>query len=71
MNENVKANIAKNIKKLRLKKGVSQESMSLDLGFDVSYMGKVENQKMNVSLDRLIAIANFLEIDLSKLFKIL
>lgn len=45
--------------------------MSLDLGFDVSYMGKVENQKMNVSLDRLIAIANFLEIDLSKLFKTL
>lgn len=68
MNENIKANLAKNIKMLRIKKNVSQESMSLDLGFDVSYMGKVENQKMNISLDRLIAIANFLEIDLAKLF---
>lgn len=69
MNKNVKVNLAANIKKLRVKNGISQESLSLELGFDVSYIGKVENQKMNVSLDRMISIANFFEIDICDLFK--
>lgn len=69
MNKNVKANLATNIKKLRIKRAISQESLSLELGFDVSYIGKVENQKMNVSLDKLISIANFFEIDICNLFK--
>lgn len=68
MNENVKINLAKNVKKLRMQKKLAQEALSLNLDFDVSYIGKVENERMNVSLDRLIAIANFFEVDFKDLF---
>lgn len=68
MNENVKNNLANNIKKLRIQKKLSQEALSLELDFDVSYIGKVENKKMNISLDRLIAIANFFGVEVKNLF---
>ncbi len=69
MNKDVKNKLAKNIKKLRQKANISQESLSLELDFDVSYIGKVENEKMNISIDRIIKIANFFEVTFDKLFK--
>lgn len=69
MNENVKNKLAKNIKKYRTQKGLSQETLSLELDFDVSYVGKVENAKMNISIDRIIKIANFLGVSFEELFK--
>lgn len=69
MNEYVKSNLAKNVRKFREKVGISQEALSLELGFDVSYIGKVENRKMNISLNRLIAIADFFSVDFKTLFK--
>lgn len=69
MNENIKNKLAKNIKKYRTQKGLSQETLSLELDFDVSYVGKVENAKMNISIDRIIKIANFLDVSFEELFK--
>lgn len=69
MNKDVKSRLAKNIKKLRQKAKISQESLSLELDFDVSYIGKVENEKMNISIDRIIKIANFFEVPFDRLFK--
>lgn len=69
MNEDIKNKLANNIKKLRQKKAISQESLSLELDFDVSYIGKVENKKMNISIDRVIKIANFFEVRFEELFK--
>lgn len=69
MNKNIKSKLANNIKKCRQKRGVSQESLSLELDFDVSYIGKVENEKMNISIDRIIKIADFFEIRFEELFK--
>ncbi len=62
MNENVKNKLANNIKKLRQEKGISQESLSLELDFDVSYIGTVENAKLNISIDRIIKIANYFRV---------
>jgi transcriptional regulator with XRE-family HTH domain len=69
MNENIKSKLAKNIKKLRQNIGISQELLSLELDFDVSYIGKVENEKMNISINRIIKIANFFEVPFEELFK--
>lgn len=69
MNKDVKSNLAKNIKSLRQEKGISQETLSLELDFDVSYIGKVENGKMNISIDRIIKIANFFNVQFQELFK--
>ena len=69
MNKDVKYKLANNIKKIRQEKGISQESLSLDLDFDVSYIGKVENEKMNISIDRIIKIANFLGVKFEELFR--
>ena len=69
MNENVKANLAKNIKKIRKQNRLSQEALSLELDFDGSYIGKIENRQMNVTIDRLIAIANFFKVDFKELFR--
>ncbi|HNW25666.1 MAG TPA: helix-turn-helix transcriptional regulator [Candidatus Gastranaerophilaceae bacterium] len=69
MNKKVKNKLANNIKKLRKEKRISQESLSLELDFDVSYIGKVENEKMNISIDRIIKIADFFEVNFEDLFK--
>lgn len=69
MNEDVKNKLANNIKKLRQEKGLSQESLSLELDFDVSYIGKLENKKMNISINRIIRLANFFGIHFNELFK--
>lgn len=69
MNNDIKNKLAKNIKKFRQEKDISQESLSLELDFDVSYIGKVENEKMNISINRIIKIANFFGIRFEELFK--
>lgn len=69
MNKNVKKQFGKNLKKFRLQKGLSQEELSLDLDLDGSYIGKVENAKLNITIDKIISIANYLEIDVIELFR--
>ena len=69
MNKNVKKRFGKNLKKYRRLKNLSQEELSLELDLDGSYIGKVENAKLNITIDKIIRIANYLEIDVIELFK--
>ena len=69
MNQNSKINIANNIQKLRKKKRITKENLSLTLGFDNSYISKLENQKMNITIEKLDKIANYFEIETYKLLK--
>ncbi len=69
MNKNVKKRFGKNLKKYRRLKNLSQEELSLELDLDGSYIGKVENAKLNITIDKIISIANYLEIDVIELFK--
>lgn len=69
MNKNVKKRFGKNLQKYRRLKNLSQEELSLELDLDGSYIGKVENAKLNITIDKIIAIADYFEIDVVELFK--
>ena len=69
MSKDVKNILANNVKKYRVKKNLKREELSLMLGFDNSYISKLENSRVNITLDKLIKIAQFFEIDVYKLLK--
>ena len=62
MNQNSKLTIAQNVKKLRKQKNLTREKLSLALNFENSYISKLENEKINITIERLDAIANFFEV---------
>ena len=57
------------IKKLREKKGISQEALAEEAGIHRTYMGRVERGKQNISMLNLIKIAKALELHPSVLLK--
>lgn len=57
-----------NLAKERMKQGLSAYELSLRLGKDASYINKLENGKINVSLKTIIAISECLKIPVAKLF---
>ncbi len=59
-----------NIRKLREKKGFSQEYIAEKLGINQSTYGKLERNISNITLDRLYKIANVLEEDIITLLNI-
>ncbi len=69
MNKNIKKKFGRNLRKIRKQKGVTQEEMSLCLGLDNSYIGKVENGNLNITIDKMILIADYFKINLAELFK--
>lgn len=62
--------IGLNIRKIREQKGFSQEYIAHELGINQSTYGKIERDDSNLSVDRLIKIAEILEEDLSSLLDI-
>ncbi len=69
MNQNSKNKIAKNVEKLRKKNKITKEKLSLILGFDNSYISKLEKGKINITIDKLDKIADFFEIESYLLLK--
>lgn len=69
MTKDIKKILGKNVRKLRKQRGYSQEELSLNLDLDGSYIGKVENGKLNITIDKIAAIAKFFDIDVAELFK--
>lgn len=57
-----------NVAKERIKQNISAYELSLRLGKDASYINKLENGKINVSLKMIIEIANILSVDIKSLF---
>lgn len=58
-----------NLAKERQKKNISAYELSLRLGKDKSYINKVENAKLNISLKMMISISEVLNIPITNLFK--
>ncbi len=58
-----------NVAKERQKIGISAYELSLRLGKDPSYINKLENGKVNVSLKMIIAISELLNVPITNLFK--
>ena len=69
MGQNSKEIIAINVRKLREAKKLTREALSLILGFENSYISKLEKQNMNITIDKLDKIADFFEIATIQLFK--
>ena len=61
--------IAKKIKILREQKGLNREELSLLLNCDNSYISKLEKCRVNITIDRLEAIAEFFDLKLADMFK--
>ena len=60
--------LARNVIVLRTNTGISREELSLALGFDTSYISKLEKCKINITIDRLTQIADYFGVELKDLF---
>jgi transcriptional regulator with XRE-family HTH domain len=64
-----RALVAFNLRRLRVKRGLSQEHLAYDAGIDRSYVGGLERQAENPTVDLLDRLAATLGVPLSDLFK--
>lgn len=69
MSQDIRKIFALNIKTLREKRGLKKEELSLLLGFDNSYISKLEKQRVNITIDKISKIASFFEVEVKDLFK--
>ena len=68
MSQEIRNRIAKNVKILRTSKNLKREELSLLLGFDNSYISKLEKCNINITIDKLDKIAGYFNIDIKELF---
>ena len=60
-------NFSKNIKKVRLQKGFSQESLADECGLHRTYVSSVERGERNITVDNMERLAIALGVDLRDL----
>ena len=68
MNQNSKKIIARNVEKLRRERKITKEALSLALGFDNSYISKLEKENINITIEKLDKIADYLNVSTKELF---
>jgi transcriptional regulator with XRE-family HTH domain len=61
--------LAKNMRRLRASRGLTQEALAYDCGINRTYLSAVERAERNVSIDNIARIAKGLRIDPWKLLK--
>ena len=66
---NGRALVAWNLRRIRVKHGLSQERLAYDAEVDRSYVGGLERQVENPTVDVLDRLAATLDVPLSELFK--
>jgi transcriptional regulator with XRE-family HTH domain len=59
--------LAKNLRALRARDGLSQETLASLVGLHRTYIGSIERSERNVSLDNVEKLAWALKIDISEL----
>lgn len=69
MSQEIRNRIAINVKVLRVEKKLKREELSLLLGFDNSYISKLERGSVNITIDRLSKIAEYFAVDICALLK--
>jgi len=63
-----RALVARNLRRIRVAQGVSQEKLAADAAVDRSYLGGLERQEQNPTVDLLDRIAAALSVSISDLF---
>ena len=66
---NVREKFGKNLKRLRLEKGISQESLAFAADLDRTYIPSIEKGLRNVSITVVEKLAIALNADISEFFK--
>lgn len=61
--------LGENIKKIRVKKGMSQGDICRALDMDRGYMSAIENGKKNITISQLERLAQALGVSVDKLLK--
>lgn len=56
-----------NVKIARLKKGLTQEQLAELMNIHLTYIARIETGKINMSLGKILELANTLNIDINKL----
>ena len=69
MSQEIRNRIAINVKVLRFEKKLIREELALLLGFDNSYISKLERGSVNITIDRLSKIAEYFAVDICALLK--
>lgn len=65
MSQEIRLKIANKVKSLRVSNNLTKEELSLKLGFDNSYISKLELGNINITIDRLTLIADYFNEPLS------
>jgi len=61
--------LAKNMRRLRAARGISQEALAHESGINRTYLSGVERSERNVSIDNIARIARGLQVEPWKLLK--
>ena len=61
--------IGKNIQNVRKQQGYTQETFSELMNVSWSYVAKIEAGILNLSIGKLVELANYLNVDVSELLK--
>jgi transcriptional regulator with XRE-family HTH domain len=61
--------LARNLRRLRRAKGLTQEVLADEVGLSQTYLSEVEGEKRNISLDNIEALATAFGISISDLLK--
>lgn len=65
--EQVRSDLARNVKALRQSRGLAQERLALEAGIDRTMLSKIEREVTNPSLETLLKLANHLNVSISDL----
>ena len=69
MCNNFRKNLGLSIRKIRMNKGFTQESLSLESGVSRSHIAMIEAGKRDITVSSLFKISRALGINLSEIFK--
>lgn len=67
---NAKKLFGMNLKNARLKRGISQQQLALDVEIDPAYVGRIERGLENVSIGIMETIAVYLQMEMSEMFRL-
>jgi len=65
--DELKVDLASNLKSIRKARGLAQERLALDAGVDRTVVSKIERGVTNPSLEILLRLANQLDVQVGKL----
>lgn len=63
-----RALVARNLRRIRVRQGISQEKLAADAAVDRSYLGGLERREANPTVDLLDRIADALSVPIGELF---